>query len=277
MSNDFRSSKGDENVYESDEGILIPKTAYKVTTSQATRLWGAIANASYRLNDFNTTSIRAMYNRSAEDEVRFYEGENRDSGRPIRNNRFDYVERGLFSGSLATSSYLTNLGNAKLDLRYNYSHAVRSEPDRREYNYELTRDYVIVDEEIVDSLDVWRLSTRSASLGLTRMFGSSEEDERTPEINLTVPFKQWGRLDSKLKVGGLYRNKDRDSSWRRFNYNAPSLTKHVRPGLPAGPGSRADADRREHRGSQLDVHASGIDPVGKRQLQGSPGSEGRLR
>ncbi len=222
MSNGFRTTEGEENVYKSDGGILIPETAYDVTTSEATTLWGAIANSSYRLNDFNTISLRGIYNRSAEDEVRFYEGENNDSGKPLRNSRFDYVERGLFASSVSTSHTLTHMGNAKVDLRYNYSRAVRSEPDRREYNYEFERDYVVVDEEIVDSLDVWRLSGRSASLGLTRMFGRSVEDERSPEINLTIPFKQWGRLDSKFRFGALVKNKDRDSSWRRFFYSAPS-------------------------------------------------------
>ncbi len=222
MSNGFRTTQGEENVYKSDGGILIPETAYDVTTSEATTLWGAIANSSYRLNDFNTISVRGIYNRSAEDEVRFYEGENNDSGKPLRNSRFDYVERGLFAGSVSTSHTLTRMGNAKVDLRYNYSRAARSEPDRREYNYEYERDYVVADEEIVDSLDVWRLSGRSASLGLTRMFGRSVEDERSPEINLTIPFKQWGRLDSKFRFGALVKNKDRDSSWRRFFYSAPS-------------------------------------------------------
>ncbi len=45
----------------------------------------------------------------------------------------------------------------------------------------------------------------------TRMFGSMREEERGPEVAATFPFRQWSGLDSKLKAGFAYRNKDRDS------------------------------------------------------------------
>lgn len=224
-SNSFSSFDSEERFFKADEGILSAETDYDVSTSEMTTLWGLIANSSYRLSSFHTLSLRSMYNRSSEDETRFYEGENQDSGRPLRNTRLSYIERGLFSGSVGTSHYIAPLNGATLDLRFSYSDARRNEPDRREYNYELFTDYELNDDdEIVDSTSVWRLSQRTASHMLTRMFGKMAEQERVPEVNLTVPFRQWNQLDSKFKTGILLRNKDRDSAWRRFYFRTPAIT-----------------------------------------------------
>ena len=69
----------------------------------------------------------------------------------LRDTRFDYVERGLFAGSVSTSSFLAPLWGATLDLRFNYSRADRDEPDRREYTYE---------EAVVNGQPVWRQTLR---------------------------------------------------------------------------------------------------------------------
>ena len=65
------------------------------------------------------------------------------------------------------------------------------------------------------------------------MFGSMREEERGPEVAATFPFRQWSGLDSKLKAGFAYRNKDRDSRWRRFAYKPPSLGNAVLDSLLA--------------------------------------------
>jgi outer membrane receptor protein involved in Fe transport len=110
-----------------------------------------------------------------------------------------------------------------------YSRADRDEPDRREYTYEQQTlvEYVTDPEDrevIVDTLtsQVWQLSTRTNSFMFTRMFGRMDEEERGPEAHLSVPFHQWAGLESRLKLGALHRNKDRDARWRRFYFGAPS-------------------------------------------------------
>ncbi len=209
------TTEGDDNFFKSDGGILKAETSYHTTTSTTTVLWGALANGSYRLNDFHTVSVRGMYNRSAEDETRFYEGDDGDWSVRIRNTRLNYVERGLFAGSISSSSFLAPLGGATLDMRFSYSRATRNEPDRREYTYE---------EDFVEDHNVWVLTQRSLDHGLTRMFGKMSEDERGPEINITFPFKQWGRPTPGPKAGVAYKNKDRDSAWRRFAFRPPSFS-----------------------------------------------------
>ena len=222
LSNGFSTVRSEENKYDLDEGILITDRAYDGVTSSHSALWGLIGNASYRLNSFNTLHLRTMYNRSAEDEVRILEGPNEDYGRIRRNTRLRYVERGLFAGSIASSHFLAPLGGSTIDLRFNYSRADRNEPDRREFSYEQYEDIKYdYDDNPVDTLRVWRLSTRFPSDGFTRQFGSMDEDARTPEAHFTYPFRQWSRLEAKFKAGVSHLNKDRNFSWRRFYFAQP--------------------------------------------------------
>ena len=228
-SNGAKTSKGVRRFYKVTGDSLAAETDYAVNSSETSVLWGALGNASYRLNDCNTLSVRSMYNRSSEDMVRFYEGDNQDGGKPVYNERFQYVERGLFSGTVASNHFLAFLGGATLDLRFNYSKARRSEPDRREYTKEYQAErYTPIyndDDDIVgwDTIPgQWTLAVRSASRGLTRMYGEMDEEERSPEAHLTVPF-DFQSLEARFKTGGVIRNRDRNSSWRRF-WLAPPTT-----------------------------------------------------
>jgi TonB-dependent receptor len=205
--------RSEDNTYLLDP-LLKPDTEYHTVSSTASVLWGAIANASYRLNDYNSISLRSMYNRSAENVTRYYEGYSWTWNTGLQNTRLDYVERGMLVASVATSSYLSFLGGGTLDLRFNYSRADRDEPDRREYTYEQVN---------VGAEPTWLLTTRSTDLGLTRMFGSMQEDGRGPEANLTIPLKRWSGLEARIKAGVAYQNRDRESRWRRFAYRAPSF------------------------------------------------------
>lgn len=228
FSNGAKTSKGVRRFYKLTGDSLAAETDYAVRSSEASVLWGALGNASYRLTDFHTVSVRTMYNRSAEDLVRFYEGDNQDGGKPVYNERFQYVERGLFSGSVATNHFLAFLNGATLDLRFNYSQARRSEPDRREY----TREYqaerytpIYNDDDDIVGWDTipghWTLAVRSASRGLTRMYGEMDEEERSPEAHLTVPF-DFRRLEARFKTGAVVRDRDRNSRWRRFWFAPPT-------------------------------------------------------
>ncbi|MBD3334445.1 MAG: outer membrane beta-barrel protein [Candidatus Eisenbacteria bacterium] len=224
FSHGFKTTEGKEASYSLDVGELDAQRDYDATTSTASTLWGLITNTSYRLNSHNTLSFRAMYNRSAEDETRRLHGPNLDTtGDDWLNVRYRYIERGLFTSSVGSSHNVAPLGGITVDTKFTYSRATRDEPDRREYNYEIKRKFITDDDgNVIDEYDVWRLSTKDNSLRPTRQFGSMEEDHRKPQIDVTIPFRQWNKLDSKLKVGASHENKDRDFSWRRFYFKEPS-------------------------------------------------------
>lgn len=196
---------------------LSPKTDYRVLDSESSVLWGAIATAGYRLHDLHTVNLDLMYNRSAEDDYRFYSGTNYDFGSDIRETRFSYVERGVFSSGLGMRHHLPILFGSVMEWKYSYANASRNEPDRRSFIYEL-----IPGNPDDGTEDAWALSTRSLSSGFVRTYGILDEDTRGLQASLSVPFRQWGSLDSKLKIGSNFSNKDRQFDYRRFSYRAPS-------------------------------------------------------
>lgn len=207
-----QTSESKDNIYFLDP-LLEPDAEYRTTVSSSNVLWGAIANGSYRVNDYNSIAVRTMYNRSAESTTRYYEGYNWTWNNGLQNTRLSYVQRGMLVGSLSTNSFVSWLGGSTVDLRFNYSRADRDEPDRREYTYQ---------EVMGETGSFYRLTEQALDLGLTRMYGEMNEEERGPEATVTYPFRQWSGLDAKLKAGFAYRNKDRDSRWRRFGYKTPT-------------------------------------------------------
>jgi len=214
-SNSFQVKTGEKNAYQ--DATLAPLALYESTESSDEVLWGVTANSSYRLNKHNTLKLWSMYNRSAEDLVRFYEGYNEGTQSEIRGTRLQYVERGLFSGTAGMSHNIPALANATLDWEGSYSTAQRDEPDRREYVYEYVEPIEGETEE-----GHWEVSLGSGSSGLVRQFEKLNDWERGFKSDLAIPFTQWSGLESKLKLGGAWSGKDRESHRRLFRFRARS-------------------------------------------------------
>lgn len=196
---------------------LSKKTDYDVFDSQSSVLWGAIATGGYRLHDLHTVNLDVMYNRSAEDGYRSYAGTNYDFGSDIRETRFSYVERGVFSSGLGMRHHLPLLFGSVIEWKYSYANASRNEPDRRSFLYER-----VPGDPEEGTEDTWSLSTRSLSHGFVRTYGILDEDTRSLQASWNVPFRPWGALDSKLEIGSTFSNKDRQFDYRRFAYRTPS-------------------------------------------------------
>lgn len=220
LSNAYQTESGQENTYENSG--YTAKSLYDVKTSEASALWGAVMNSSYRVSDFHTLSIRGMYNRSAEDEVRYAEGVSYDFDKRVQNTRLRYVERGLFTGSAGMNHYLSRFHGAKLDWRVGYSNAQRNEPDRREISYEENSVYLVDPDDrevILDTLQVFQLGRSNPK----RLFGEMGEEERSYEANLVYPLSSTAGREAKFKTGFQLKNRDRDSRWRRFSFMRPSF------------------------------------------------------
>ena len=225
LKNSFQSYDFEKNVYESmnSSGLLTSTAEYKGAASEDEVLWGSLLHASYRISDAHTVSVRGMYDRSSEDEVRVYEGYEGDtSQRPIRDTSFLFVERGLFSGAIESEHSLQSLLNSKVNLRGSYSQSERNEPDRREYVYEyvtrFTEDPATGEQ---DSSSAWELSSVSPDRSFTRFFSELDDIERSFDGNWSIPFEHWDGLEAKFKAGFASKNKDRDFSLRRFSFTQP--------------------------------------------------------
>lgn len=204
----YKTVEKEENNYR--DFSLSPVTLYEHTRSTASVLWGAIGSANYRLNDYNSIYLRAMYNRSAEDEFHLWEGENIDYGvDAIRQTRFKYVERGILTSSVRGKSLVMPLFGSTVEWKVGYSEATRDEPDRRQHTYELPL-----------GADAYVLSPRGD--GLERYFGSQEESTWDYEANATVPFSLGSGQEAKLKLGVLRSEREREFRFRRFAYQPGS-------------------------------------------------------
>lgn len=237
LNNTFSSHDFEENTWRGSGSSLSPNTTYAGEQSVAAVLWGAMMNTSYRLSDAHTLTLRSMYNRSAEDEVRLYGGYNYSDGAEIRDTRFRYIERGLFVGSLGMDHYFESLGRSRLEWKATYSQAERNEPDRREYVYELneritgggyddpdTGEWV---EVPYDTAYVWELSGRRPSNSFSRMYGYTDDIERGYQADWSLPFRQWSGLPSTFKAGYMLKDKNRDMNLRRFAYQVPTVPSSV--------------------------------------------------
>ncbi len=226
LKNDFTTYDFDKNVYESvdDAGLLTSTATYTGEVSASEVLWGSLLHTSYRLNDANTISLRGMYDRTSEDEVRVYQGYEGDTQqRDIRDTRFLFVERGLFTGAVETEHHLKDIHNSRLQLRGSYSQTERDEPDRREYVYEYNP--VIFENENFeeDTTYTWQLTRTPSDRGFTRFYSELDDIERNVDATWTIPFNIGKGLESKAKSGFAVKNKNRDYGLRRFAFIAPNM------------------------------------------------------
>jgi outer membrane receptor protein involved in Fe transport len=193
------------------DGTLNKKTDYDATTSIGEAHLGGVASVNCRVDHHSSVHLRAVYNRTAEDETRIYEGINHDHGNPIRSTRLRYIERSMLSSNLGMQHVVPFLGNSSIEWRISYSRATRKEPDNRQYNYEYH-----------DGLSAWRLSTRTTSHGFTRQFSELLDEERGSDLHVMVPFQAWNGGKANVKVGHVHSDKDRDFWLRRFAYQTPT-------------------------------------------------------
>lgn len=207
-SNSFQTSTGEENSYR-DESLADFKLFDNVRSSKMSTSWAALSSVAYRFNPANSVTLRGMYNRSADDVLRTWEGEDVRGGVNARNTRFEYVERGVVNASAEFKHFITPLWGSNLEWKLSHAGAERNEPDRRSWIYE---------EQVPG---VWELATRNQP-GVRREFGQLEEDTQSFEAAWTLPFRQWSGHEARFQAGTLVSRKDRTFQYRRFGYNVPS-------------------------------------------------------
>ncbi|MBD3236379.1 MAG: TonB-dependent receptor [Candidatus Eisenbacteria bacterium] len=212
--NSFHTKEHEENSLGpgSEPGTLNEKTAYDAVTSTGKAHLGGVASVSYRVDRHSTLHLRALYNRTAEDETRFHEGINNDHGAIIRTTRLRYIERSILSTNVGMHHVVPQLFDADIEWRVSYSRATRSEPDRRQYTYEW-----------YDNFNDWRVSTRSQSLGFTRLFSELEDSERGADLHVRIPVTIRESDDASVKMGYFYSDKERDFWMRRLSYKTPTI------------------------------------------------------
>lgn len=175
--------------------------------------WGGVLNFTTKLNNDNKVGLKTTYNRTAEDEVTFAQGFQKqpDPSQLLRSTRLRFVERQMWSSQLSGNHYLSWFAKSEFEWKVQYASAKRYEPDNREtfYVYDEDKEFFTFDDR----------SKRNF-----RFFSELDDSEYDFIGDLTIPFKQWDGYKSKLKIGGLFTSKSRDFAARRFAYIARNVT-----------------------------------------------------
>ena len=199
-----------KGVDQQGSALLAPYTEYKVERSINDVMWGGVLNASLRFNESHITSLKTIFSHNGDNQARTWEGYNMDRATDMKSARLMFVERQLVSSQLSGNHKFgqLNLGasdteikqRSQLTWRLALSRAKRDQPDTREMVYER------------GDLDLWYFRDITQS-GCHFFF-----DLEDVEISGRVDWRWWFNSETELKVGGLYRDRNRDFDARRFRF-----------------------------------------------------------
>jgi len=186
------------------------------TASQSV-LWGGLANLSTMVGRHSRVLLNAMYNRSADNSTRTERGAFENEGIQARIQRMQYVERAVQSLQLGAEHAV---GEAHtMDWMLTASRVRRDEPDRSEFVQQVERD-------TPTSPEVYRwLSTGNG--GAVRTFSTLDESNREARANYQFTFGPSG-AQHRIKLGGLWRDTERDADTRAFSVSAPGAANALR-------------------------------------------------
>jgi len=203
--NSYNRSIIDRNDYDYDKSkfeYIGHKTSYSV-------LWGGMANLSYKIDPFNKISLKNNYNRNADDEVSYLEGVDYDAPYDRQTTAIRYVEREVLSTQLGGEHVFTEMNGTQIQWRVSNSESNRNEPDYRRYSY--VRDAGTTDQFRI--LMDYQASLKNGG----RYYSDLKDIVRNYAADVTMPLG-----DFKIKLGGLYEDKDRNFNSRLIGYVYPA-------------------------------------------------------
>ena len=179
-------------------------------------MWGGLANFSTLIAGHTRLSLNNTYSRTADNDARREFGFFENEGFNARIDRQQYVERSVRSNQVAAEH---QFGEAhRFDWAVTSSGVTRDEPDRTEFVY--------VIEPGPNGTDVLRWHN-SSNAGAVRTFSALSEDNKEGRLNYQLNFGALGRQHF-VKVGGLYRETDRNADTRAFAITASGLSNEIR-------------------------------------------------
>lgn len=187
---------------------------YEGSTGRESALWGGVLNLSSLVGTRHRLTLNNTFTRSADNEARYEEGVDENSGFPFQLTRLRYVQRAVLSSQVGGEHELTD--RQRLQWAVTGSRVTRSEPDRSEVAY-----------------------AQDAPATPYFLFGSAEAAVRTfadlSEYNVNATGDHTLRFGSganhQLKFGALGRFTDRDARVDSYSLQA-SLPRAERERAP---------------------------------------------
>jgi outer membrane receptor protein involved in Fe transport len=200
--------------------------------------WSTVGLVKGRITKNHRLSLLGFYSRDADDETRSLQGSVSSTGLavPVSSSRLRYVMRSVLLTRLGGEHVFPKAKDLKIDWFGSYAQARRDDPAIREMFF-------------VDSSANPGALVSSPTNGSGRQtFLDLLDHTESGAANLTIPFKQWMQLDSKVKIGAWVEGKQRDFGVRRFIFSSVS-GRQIPPGTGniindgnIGGGSPQDSD-----------------------------------
>ncbi|MDY6932913.1 MAG: TonB-dependent receptor [Spirochaetota bacterium] len=154
--------------------------------------------------------LTSFYSHQSDDNTSEYFGYNNDRQESTvagavstaKIYKLQFITTGLFFSQINGEHYFEKIFKTILDWTASYSRASRYEPD--------TRTSQLIDLNSTGSFIVYR------SDDVKRFFQEHDDSVYGFSPSLTIPFKQWNGLSSKLNIGGAITYRERDSESRTF-------------------------------------------------------------
>ncbi|MCH9683161.1 MAG: outer membrane beta-barrel protein, partial [Deltaproteobacteria bacterium] len=173
------------------------RTVYNVS-------WSGIGLVKWKLNKDHRLELLGFYSRDADDETRSLSGDARSvNPDPVINTRLRYVTRSVLLTRLGGKHKFPKAKDLEIDWFGSYAQAQRDDPSMRDMVF--TTD---------SAGEVFVLDVTNG--GGKQLFLDLVDNTESGALNFTLPFKQWGRLDSKFKAGVWLEGKQRQFFARRF-------------------------------------------------------------
>ena len=203
-----------------EPGSTVEQDRFEGESGSTSVMWGGLANFSTLVAGHSRLMFNNTYSRTADNDARREFGYFENEGFNARIDRQQYVERSVRSNQVAAEHQFGE--QHRIDWALTSSGVTRDEPDRTEFVY--------VIEPGTNGTDVLRWHN-SSNAGAVRTFSSLAEDNREGRFNYQLNFSALGRQHF-LKVGGLYRETDRDADTRAFAITAPGASNAIRELTP---------------------------------------------
>jgi TonB-dependent receptor len=184
--------------------IATPNVDYAFERGLRQISWGTVGNFTVKPTPSQKISLQTTINLTTDDEARTYRGENaEDIGGLIEAQRARWVERLLLWSQL--SGEHAAFGESQLEWRLSASRAQRDEPLLREVIYQ--EDTFNGEFNAIDFSESGKY-----------FFSELVDNDLSAGLDWRFPFEFLDE-DAAIKVGGLYRQRDREFGARRLNWN----------------------------------------------------------
>jgi outer membrane receptor protein involved in Fe transport len=164
---------------------------------------GGLAGFTWEGGDWSRYRANLFYNRTLEDETRFFSGWNDDRGKFVEDTRLRFVANSVLSSQLGGHHVLPTVGFAEIDWMLAAGQGARQEPDTREVQYDRNPE------------DVFSLADETQSG--SRIYGDLVDRNFNTTLDLTLPLSS-SHDGARFKTGFAALLRHRDSETRFFQF-----------------------------------------------------------